>query len=160
MLFRSIVDLSGTLRARQQLLLAGYEDKVRWLHTLPEQMEGVIVGNEVLDAMPVQLLVRKGGVWHERGVTWQVDRPVFADTPTDLRPPVDVEGPHDYLTEIHPQADAFMRTLADRLKRGAAFFIDYGFGEGEYYHPQRHMGTLMCHRAHQADTNQIGRAHV
>jgi SAM-dependent MidA family methyltransferase len=52
------------------------------------------------------------------------------------------------VTEIHPQAQAFVRTLAERLARGAAFFIDYGFPEHEYYHPQRHGGTLMCHRGH------------
>lgn len=63
-----------------------------------------------------------------------------------VRPPLDIEGSHDYLTEIQPQAQAFIRTVAARLQRGAAFFIDYGFGEREYYHPQRHMGTLMCHR--------------
>jgi SAM-dependent MidA family methyltransferase len=57
--------------------------------------------------------------------------------------------------EIHPQAEAFVRTLAERLTRGAAFFIDYGFPEAEYYHPQRLGGTLMCHRAHQADGNPL-----
>jgi SAM-dependent MidA family methyltransferase len=113
----------------------------------------VVVGNEVLDAMPVKLLVRKGGVWHERGVALREAAGcfVFEDRPTALRPPVEIEGEHDYLTEIHPQAQAFMRTLADRLEPGAAFFLDYGFPEAEYYHPQRHMGTLMCHRGHLAD---------
>jgi SAM-dependent MidA family methyltransferase len=72
-----------------------------------------------------------------------------------LRPPVEVEGDHDYLTEIHPQAEAFIATLADRLTQGAAFFIDYGFPESEYYHPQRHMGTVMCHQAHRADDNPL-----
>jgi SAM-dependent MidA family methyltransferase len=72
-----------------------------------------------------------------------------------LRSPLEIGGPHDYLTEIHPQAEAFVRTLADRLTQGAAFFIDYGFAEGEYYHPQRHMGTLMCHRGHMADTDPL-----
>jgi SAM-dependent MidA family methyltransferase len=61
----------------------------------------------------------------------------------------------DYLTEIHPQAEAFVRTLADRLERGAAFFLDYGFPESEYFHPQRHMGTLMCHRGHLADPDPL-----
>ena len=152
-----IVDLSGTLRARQQQALAAYGAKVEWLAELPETMQGVVVGNEVLDAMPVQLLARVDGVWLERGVvrapgsegwSWQ-------DRPTDLRPPVDVPGEHDYLTEIHPQAEAFMATLADRLTQGAAFFIDYGFPESEYYHPQRHMGTVMCHRAHMADGDPL-----
>ncbi|MEY4363524.1 MAG: hypothetical protein RLZZ24_876, partial [Pseudomonadota bacterium] len=58
-----------------------------------------------------------------------------------------------YVCEIHPQAEAFVRTLADRLQNGAAFFIDYGFPEAEYYHPQRHMGTLMCHQLHRSDGN-------
>ena len=150
-----IVDLSGTLRDRQQQTLARHAGKVEWLAELPEEMHGVVVGNEVLDAMPVQVLVRKGGQWHERGVVRQGDGFAWADRPTDLRPPVEVAGAHDYLTEIHPQAEAFVATLADRLKQGAAFFIDYGFPEAEYYHPQRHMGTVMCHRGHQADGDPL-----
>ena len=155
----TIVDLSGSLRARQQTTLAAHADKVRWVDALPAQMQGVIVGNEVLDAMPVKLLARhgghEGGLWHERGVALQDGQFIWADQPTDLRPPLDIEGPHDYLTEVHPQAEAFIHTLGDRLTRGAAFFIDYGFGESEYYHPQRHMGTVMCHRAHQSDDNPL-----
>ena len=156
----TIVDLSGSLRARQQTLLAAHADKLRWVDALPEQMAGVIVGNEVLDAMPVKLIARHGGaqdgVWHERGVGVDEDGAfIWQDRPTALRPPIEIEGPHDYLTEIHPQAEAFIHTLGDRLVRGAAFFIDYGFGEDEYYHPQRHMGTVMCHRAHQSDDNPL-----
>jgi SAM-dependent MidA family methyltransferase len=117
----------------------------------------VVVGNEVLDAMPVQLLARVKGQWFERGVVRNAgnDGWTWADRATDLRPPVDVPGEHDYLTEIHPQARAFIATLADRLNKGAAFLIDYGFPESEYYHPQRHMGTVMCHRAHQADGDPL-----
>ncbi|WP_444813119.1 class I SAM-dependent methyltransferase [Variovorax saccharolyticus] len=150
-----IVDLSGTLRERQRQTLAGHAGKVEWLAELPGEMHGVVVGNEVLDAMPVQLLVRKGGQWHERGVVRQGQGFGWDDRPTALRPPLEVEGAHDYLTEIHPQAEAFVATLADRLKQGAAFFIDYGFPEAEYYHPQRHMGTVMCHRGHQADGDPL-----
>ena len=148
----TIVDLSGSLRERQQQLLAKHGAMVRWVSELPDRFSGIVVGNEVLDAMPVKLLVRKGGVWHERGVGTGL---AWADRATELRPPIDIPGEHDYLTEIHPQAEAFIRTLADRLERGAAFFIDYGFGEDEYYHPQRHMGTLMCHRGHLADTDPL-----
>ncbi|VTU20219.1 hypothetical protein E5CHR_00942 [Variovorax sp. PBL-E5] len=150
-----IVDLSGTLRERQQQTLAGHAGKVEWLAELPEAMRGVVVGNEVLDAMPVQLLARAGGQWFERGVIRQGDGFAWEDRPTALRPPVEIEGVHDYLTEIHPQAEAFIATLADRLKQGAAFFIDYGFPEAEYYHPQRHMGTVMCHRGHAADGDPL-----
>lgn len=152
-----IVDLSGTLRARQQERLQAFADRVDWPTALPDAMQGVLLGNEVLDAMPVQLLQRKGGQWHERGVAWDADRQTLTwqDRLTDLRPPVDVPGEHDFLTEIHPQAEAFVRTLADRWTRGAAFFIDYGFPETEYYHPQRSMGTLMCHRAHRSDPDPL-----
>jgi SAM-dependent MidA family methyltransferase len=151
----TIVDLSGSLRERQQARLAAFGAKVRWVHELPQHFEGVVVGNEVLDAMPAKLLARTGGTWGERGVVRSEKGFAFEDRPTALRPPLDVDGTHDYLTEVHPQAEAFIRTLADRLLRGAAFFIDYGFGESEYYHPQRHMGTLMCHRAHLADTDPL-----
>ncbi len=159
----TIVDLSGSLRERQQDTLQAHAHKVQWVDALPEQLSGVVVGNEVLDAMPVQLLVRTGGVWHERGVVWQADAFHWADRVTDLRPPVEVPGEHDYLTEIHPQAEAFVATLADRFKAGeaatgkggAAFLIDYGFPETEYFHPQRSMGTLMCHKLHKSDTDPL-----
>ncbi|HSH92462.1 MAG TPA: SAM-dependent methyltransferase [Ramlibacter sp.] len=145
----SIVEVSSSLRERQQALVGG---KVEWVGELPEAIKGVVIGNEVLDAMPVKLLARVNRAWHERGVQGAFE---FADRLTDLRPPVDIPGAHDYLTEIHPQAEAFIRTLADRLVQGAAFFVDYGFGEREYYHPQRNMGTLMCHRGHLADTDPL-----
>ena len=154
----SIIDLSGTLRERQAGTLAAHAHKVRWLDAWPAAIEGVVVGNEVLDAMPVQLLVRQGGVWHERGVVAHGEGFAWSDRPTALRPPVEIDGEHDYLTEIHPQAEAFIASLAERLQAGrggAAFLLDYGFPEAEYYHPQRHMGTLMCHHLHQADDNPL-----
>jgi len=157
----TIVDISSSLRERQQATLAPFVDQVRWVDALPEQFSGVVLGNEVLDAMPVQLLARVAGVWHERGVvlagTDGDGVPVFAwqDRATDLRPPLDIPGVHDYLTEIHAQGEAFVRTLGERLQTGAAFLIDYGFPEAEYYHPQRHMGTVMCHRAHRVDDDPL-----
>jgi len=156
----TIVDLSGSLRERQQTTLTAHAEWVHWADALPEAFQGVVLGNEVLDAMPVQLLHRVGGladgVWYERVVTLDVaDELVWEDRPTALRPPVAIEGPHDYLTEIHPQAEAFVRTLGDRWRKGAGFFFDYGFPEAEYYHPQRHMGTLMCHRAHRSDDDPL-----
>lgn len=153
-----IVDVSGTLRARQQATLERWEAKVQWHDSLPAQINGVVVGNEVLDAMPVQLLARIGGVWHERGVALQGDALVWADRPTDLRPPFEIEGEHDVVTEIHQQALAFVTTLAERMLAGkgaAVFLIDYGFPEAEYYHPQRTGGTLVCHQAHQVDDNPL-----
>ncbi len=151
----SIVDLSGTLREKQAQTLAPWAGRVQWLDALPAAMQGVVVGNEVLDAMPVQLLHFDGNAWFERGVAVESGAFIWADRATALRPP----GAHAFVpgtvTEIHPQAEAFVRTLAAHLQRGAAFFIDYGFPEAEYHHPQRHGGTLMCHRAHQADDNPL-----
>jgi SAM-dependent MidA family methyltransferase len=125
-------------------------------------MQGVVVGNEVLDAMPVKLLHRIQGVWHERGVVVAHETPdglAWEDRPTALRPPLEPVGEHDYLTEIQAQGEAFVASLAERLlaseKGGAAFFLDYGFPESEFFHPERHMGTVMCHQAHKADANPL-----
>ncbi|HYE39180.1 MAG TPA: SAM-dependent methyltransferase [Ramlibacter sp.] len=151
----TIVELSASLRERQQETLGPFADRVQWVNELPDRMEGVVIGNEVLDAMPVKLLARKNLMWHERGVTVAEGRLAWSDVPTHLRPPVEPAGTHDYLTEIHHHAEAFMATVAERLKVGAAFFVDYGFPEAEYYHAQRHMGTLMCHRGHLADPDPL-----
>ncbi|MDZ7938002.1 MAG: SAM-dependent methyltransferase [Rhodoferax sp.] len=150
----TIVDVSESLKARQRHTLAEFGDQVVWATELPVQIRGVVVGNEVLDAMPVQLLARVQGQWFERGVAWGPGL-VWQDRPTELRPPMDIDGEHDYLTEIHPQGEAFVRTLADRLELGAVLLLDYGFPESEYYHEQRHMGTVMCHRAHQSDMEPL-----
>ena len=151
----TIVDLSGSLAARQRELLAPHTGKVHWASELPARMRGVVVGNEVLDAMPVKLLSRLDGVWHERGVVLNQGRFCYADKRSDLRPPLEVAGTHDYVTEIHQQAEGFIGTLADRLQAGAIFLLDYGFPEHEYYHPQRSMGTVMCHQGHLADGDAL-----
>lgn len=152
----TIVDLSGSLQQRQRRTLARFAGKVRWATQLPGAMRGVVLGNEVLDAMPVRLLARNQGRWQERGVVLAADGSFdWQDRPTELRPPLPIDGMHDYLTEIHPQAEAFMGTLVDRLVQGVVFLIDYGFPEREYYHPQRAMGTVMCHQAHRADADPL-----
>ena len=155
----AIVDLSGSLRARQQTRLARFGGRVRWLDALHETFDGLVLGNEVLDAMPVQLLHFDGQAWFERGVALVDDELVFADRPTALRPPLGATGlaalVPGTVTEIHPQAEAFVTTVAGLLRRGVAIFIDYGFPEVEYYLPQRHGGTLMCHQAHRADGNPL-----
>ncbi|KKW67490.1 hypothetical protein AAV94_10005 [Lampropedia cohaerens] len=157
-----IVDVSHTLRARQAERLQAHAGKIEWLSELPDCLEGVLLGNEVLDAMPVKLLAFQDGQWHERGVALDAQQQlVWHDRPTALRPPVDLPlAPQQgYVTEIHPWAEAFIRTTAERLRRGAALWIDYGFGEREYYHPQRNMGTLVAHHQHRVDDDvltQIG----
>ena len=159
----NIMDLSSTLRARQQAKLAEFGEQVQWLNQWPDTLQGVVVGNEVLDAMPVKLLHRIKGEWHERGVVLahpeNPDGLAWQDRPSALRPPVEPLGEHDYLTEIQPQGEAFVASLAERLlaseKGGAAFFLDYGFPASEFFHPERHMGTVMCHQAHKADPDPL-----
>ncbi|CAD6557031.1 hypothetical protein LMG27952_06257 [Paraburkholderia hiiakae] len=159
----AIVDLSGELRERQRKTIAQLApallDRVTWLDALPAQFEGVVIGNEVLDAMPVRLFARKDAVWHERGVSVSAEGALaFADQPAnsgrDANWPASalasVEGSEDYVTETHEAALAFTRTVCAMLQRGAAFFIDYGFPRHEYYHAQRAQGTLMCHYRHRA----------
>ena len=145
-----VIELSASLRERQAQRLQAWAGKLHWHERLPARIDGVLLGNEVLDAMPVQLLHWDGERWCERGVAVGADAAfVWADRPTTLRPP-----PGDFVpgtvVEIHTHAEAFVRTLAAHMGRAAAFFVDYGFPEAEYYHPQRIGGTLMCHRAHRA----------
>jgi SAM-dependent MidA family methyltransferase len=169
----SIVELSGELRERQretiEALAGPLASRVRWLDALPERFEGVALGNEVLDAMPVRLFARESGVWHERGVTAKADgtfafedRLVGSGSSSVLLESSSPEAAMleaideatgveiDYLTETHGPAAAFTRTVCTMLTRGAAFFIDYGFPRHEYYHAQRAQGTLMCHYRHRA----------
>lgn len=136
--------------------------KVRWLDALPERFEGVVIGNEVLDAMPVRLFAFHAGGWHERGVVSRDgafafedrvvsaadDLALLAEIDTDTAETADVGD--GYVTETHEAARAFTRTICTMLARGAAFFIDYGFPRHEYYHAQRAQGTLMCHYRHRA----------
>lgn len=159
----SILELSGELRQRQQQTLAGY-DAVCWLTALPERFDGVVIANEVLDAIPVQLVVRRGGSWHELGVACEDGELVMRERPADdtlseaiaCRIP-DADGlAEGYITEIHTRASGFVRTLADMLalgNAGAVVLSDYGFPAHEYYHPDRSSGTLMCHYRHQAHTD-------
>jgi SAM-dependent MidA family methyltransferase len=156
----AIVELSGELRERQRATLAAeapqHAARVQWLDTLPDRFDGVVLGNEVLDAMPVRLVVRQGADWLERGVALAQDGVGFAfvDRPlVDRAVLATLEGidlPDGYLTECHEAAAGFVRTVCAMLGRGAAFFIDYGFPRHEYYHPQRDGGTLMCHYRHRA----------
>lgn len=151
-----IVELSTELRERQQIALAS-RPEVSWLGAPPAAFSGLVIANEVLDAMPVPLLVRRDGRWLERGVTIDGDRFAFADRDAadELAAQIPEAGalPEPYLTEVHPRQAGFARLLADMLRAGeggAALLIDYGFPAREYYLPQRSQGTLMCHYRHRA----------
>ncbi len=151
-----IVEVSPELRERQRSLLAGRQ--VTWLDAPPVDFDGGIIANEVLDVMPVQLFVKRGGNVHERGVALDGDRFVFSER--RARQPLaqavgEIEAhcgvlPDGYASEIGTVARAWVASLGIWLRRGAALLIDYGFPRREYYHPQRLMGTIMCHRGHRA----------
>lgn len=157
----AIVELSGDLRARQRERIARdaamHAHKVRWLDALPERFDGCVIGNEVLDAMPVRV-VERADRWVERTVTWRDAR--FAWMQRALDPAAQAmldattaeygERPHGYITELAQEAAAFTATVARMLGTGAAIFIDYGFPAAEFHHPQRSAGTLICHLRHRA----------
>ncbi|TAK90666.1 MAG: class I SAM-dependent methyltransferase [Burkholderiaceae bacterium] len=158
-----ILELSGTLRARQQETLARvapqWAERVRWLDALPENFDGVMLGNEVLDAMPVRLFVKHEGLIRERGVASHRGQCVFADAPADAALGAQITAlethlggalPDGYVSEVCPAASAFIASVAACLQRGVVLLIDYGFPAREYYHPQRTQGTLMCHYRHHA----------
>lgn len=159
----TIVDVSGSLQAMQRARLTPtWGNRVRWIDTLPAAFDGVVLGNEVLDAMPVRRLRFDGARWWEQGVVvvWRDGLAHLApeDRACDLRPDLEAEEeaalPAGTLTEVHHQAEAFTATVAQRLgARSLALWVDYGFPQAEYYHPQRVGGTVMCHRAHRADDN-------
>ncbi|MCX7891082.1 MAG: SAM-dependent methyltransferase [Burkholderiales bacterium] len=152
-----ILELSADLRERSRDTLAARVphllDRVAWLNRLPPAFEGLVVGNEVLDAMPVEIVrvtdagVEQAGVVVTAGALAWGWRPA----PPDLRDEAErLALPPGYTTEIGLVARAFIRALGAALARGVALFIDYGFPEREFYHPQRAQGTLMCHYRHRA----------
>ncbi|RPH65876.1 MAG: class I SAM-dependent methyltransferase [Burkholderiales bacterium] len=162
----TIVELSPELRQRQRQLLAARAPallgRVDWIDALPQRIEGVILANEVLDAMPVRLFRLRGDTVLERGVARAPDAAgfEFADRPADAAfaqrvrrllgeawRPGD-EPPIDYVSEIGEQAESWVEAVGARLSRGAMLLIDYGFPRAEYYHPQRSGGTLQCHYRH------------
>jgi SAM-dependent MidA family methyltransferase len=142
-----ILETSAALRARQAARLGG---RVKFLDRLPERFRGAIIANEVADAIPVHAVAWRADGIKERGVSaklaWE-ERPATGELLSSARA---VEVPVPYESEINLAAGGWMRSLAACLEHGAIFVIDYGFPRHEYYHPQRSMGTLMCHTRHRA----------
>ena len=153
-----ILELSADLRERSRDTIAARAphlmERVAWLNRLPPSFSGVVLGNEVLDAMQVhQVRVSDQGI-EESGVrvlhdgsfgwAWRAAGGELLQAASKLK------LPPGYSTEIGLIARAFVRSLAESLERGVAIFIDYGFPQHEYFHPQRATGTLMCHYRHHA----------
>ncbi len=153
----AILELSADLRERQRRHLLQtvphLASRVHWLDALPEQFSGVILGNEVLDAIPVQRIRFDDGAVAELGVRVVGHELAWAQQPASGALAAAAHAlalPDDYETELNLAAAALVSSLAQRLTRGALLFIDYGFPAHEFYHPQRNRGTLMCHYRHHA----------
>ena len=154
-----IIEISPELAARQKDLIRTLApqaaQKIVHLSALPETFNGIIIGNEVLDAMPVEIIRKdEGGSFEHVGVCLDNDRFTYSARPLhDLQLSAlaslyfpKISSP--YTSELHPQQYAFIRTLASRLEHGCMIFIDYGFDAAQYYHPQRNQGTLIGHYRH------------
>ncbi len=143
-----ILDLSPELRDRQRQTLQQHVphllERVEWLDRLPAtRLRGVIVGNEVLDAMPVELFTLVNGEKVIRHVTQQDDGFTL----------VAVVG--DYTSEYNPALPAWMQSMAATLEAGALVLIDYGYEAADYYRPERNTGTLICHYQHRVHDNPL-----
>jgi SAM-dependent MidA family methyltransferase len=149
----AILETSPDLRERQRAALAtalpSLAARVQWLDALPAEWTGVVFGNEVLDALPVELLGKDGNAHIRRGVTIRERAFAWRDAhlpPGRLSALIDARFPSNfYESEVNPEAEALTATLGRMLRRGLLLWIDYGFPAREYYHPQRDQGTLMCH---------------
>ena len=153
-----ILEVSTDLRERQQALLQArlphLINRVHWLDTLPDSISGVLVANEVLDALPVHLVRWTDAYIVERGVANEGENFVWQERLPEnsmLREIAQqIKVPDDTLSEVSLAARGLVSSLSERLNLGVLLFIDYGFGAREYYHPQRMQGTLMCHYRHHA----------
>lgn len=158
-----ILEVSADLKHRQQQLLQSqlpthlYE-RICWLENLPKEFTGIILANEVLDAMPVHKFKMKN-VMHACCVDWQNNQFVWQDIEitdqlllTALHQ-LEIDFSQHYESEINLLLPSWIASLADCLQRGLILLIDYGFPRQEYYHPCRSMGTLMCHYQHRAHSD-------
>lgn len=158
----AILELSGELRARQQALLREevphLAGRVVWLDGLPERFAGCVLANEVLDVMPVQLLVWRAGEILERGVALAADGGFeWAERPASgalltaaAQLPVALPEDAEYVSEICLAARAWVAEWARRIDRGGLILVDYGYPQAEYYLPSRSTGTLQCYYRHRA----------
>jgi SAM-dependent MidA family methyltransferase len=157
-----ILELSAALKAQQEETIRQRTPqlltRVRWLTTLPSTFRGVMLGNELLDAMPVERFrVTAQGV-RQLQVTWEHDQFAWRERPAEATVCRRVESlqlPEGYTSEINLPAEAWVRSVAEVLQAGVVLLIDYGFPRPEFYHPQRQQGTLMCHYRHRTHDNPL-----
>ena len=160
-----IYEISIALRQKQQQLFKAERpdllSRIEWLTDLPKTFSGAIIANEVLDAIPFQCFQIEKHRAHSRVVTinkQQLDWQINATLPEDMQQEVETlvreyaltDG---YQSEIHPAAMALVKQLSQLLTSGAMLLADYGYGQREYYHPQRAQGTLTCFYQHRKHSN-------
>jgi SAM-dependent MidA family methyltransferase len=158
-----ILELSTALRAHQEETLKQKAprlfDRVRWLERLPAPgFRGIVLGNELLDAMPVARFHVAEGEIRELCVGWEGNAFVWAQRPaasTIAARIAPLALPPGYTSEIGLYAEAWVQSLAERLAQGVVLLIDYGFPRAEFYHPERSRGTLMCHYKHRAHDDPL-----
>jgi len=162
-----ILETSADLKQRQQQLLRDtvpdLVDRIKWLDRLPDKpFSGVILANEVMDAMPVHRVVVRNDNLYELHVTcgngsfdWTeiAAHSSLQSHMQYIRERLQFEWQDGYTTEINTSVSAWIMTLADVLQRGVMILIDYGYTRSEYYHPQRADGTLLCHYRHRVHAN-------
>jgi len=154
-----ILEPSGELQARQKELLKHYPDKVIWLTELPTTFSGAIVANEVIDAFPATKFLWKNNTVYEYFVTEKNQEFIFITEPSQNKILINfVKGldlPNDYSSEMHLWLKPWIKSLSESLTSGVILMIDYGFPRHEFYHPERSMGTLMCHYQHRAHADPL-----
>lgn len=156
-----ILEVSADLRERQHATLQQrapqYASRVEWLEQLPEGFRGVVLANEVLDALPVQRFRIRGSQVNAIGVTWQLGRLDWSETHADdamLAAVRKIEAnlgeplPDGYTSEINMRLRPWVSGIAASLREGVALFIDYGLPQRQYYRGERREGTLLCHFRH------------
>jgi SAM-dependent MidA family methyltransferase len=155
-----ILEPSADLKERQQLALARFADRVEWIDRLPPApWGGVVVANEVLDALPVERFTIDNGEPSALGVAaqnggfgWRTARasPALAAAVRAIERALGRPLPNGYRSEISLLLPAWLHALGASIGRGSVLFVDYGLVRREYYHDQRVDGTLICHYRHRA----------
>ncbi|MCX7552322.1 SAM-dependent methyltransferase [Marinicella sp. S1101] len=158
-----IFEVSGALKQTQQeavkQLPAALADRVKWLHAPPDEVfNGIIYANEVLDALPVEVFRFKHDQYQRLMLTDEAGQltETWDDFPADLSAQLtqkELQLAAGYRSEFIPNLSAWFASVVKNLQQGAVLMVDYGYGRPTYYHPQRHTGTLVCHRRHQANFN-------
>lgn len=163
-----ILELSAELSQRQRETIERIAPhllpRVHWLDSLPDSFSGVVVANEVLDAMPVECFRIHGGRVESLmiGVADEKLRAEYAPAPPAIEQSVRLieqrRGqplPDGYCSEYNPQLPAWLQSIAAVMHSGLVLLIDYGYPVSEYYHEQRSNGTLMCHYHHRAHPDPL-----